>query len=70
MHVSLLGHSGQYQQGSILKVLTFFSTFHHLFGSMRDVIPENFSSIGFTNQILWLFKDLHNFRKFETFEFH
>ena len=53
---NLLGHSSQYQQGSVLKVLRFFPNFHHLFASMRDVIPENFSSIGFTNQILWLFK--------------
>ena len=52
------GHSSQYQLGSVLKVLRLFSNFHHWFGSMKDVIPENFSTIGFTNQILWLFKDL------------
>ena len=59
------GQSSQYHQGSVRRVFRFFLNFHHLFRCMKEVIPENFSSIGLTNLILWLFNDLDNFGNFE-----
>ena len=58
-----MGHSSEGHLGSGMKVLQISSNFHHQFLSMRQVYPENFSSMSLTVQFLWHFSFSEILRK-------
>ena len=57
-------NSNHIQQGSEINVPKSSSNFHHLFASIREVHPENFSFIAQISLTLWLLKDSGIVQKF------